>query len=83
MHTICRSEETVYLKYFWNRSNMFKLKELMTTKNRNITKKHYILKRLLRLDMAKRTYRHNENDECRIFYYFGIHHLCFSHLLVF
>ena len=50
---------------------MLKLRELMSTKNRNIIKKtqHYILKRLLRLDMAKRMYRHNGNDECSVFYF--------------
>ena len=55
----------------------------MSTKNRNIIKKkkkkkkkkkttkkqHDILKRLLRLDIAKRMYRHNENDECSVFYF--------------
>ena len=53
-------------KYFWNRPNMLKLKELMSTKNRNIIKKktqRYILKRLLILDMAKRMYRHNDMME--------------------
>ena len=71
---------------------MLKLKKLMSTKDRKNKKKiknknkitqHYILKRPLRLDMVKRMYRHNENDECSIFYYSEIHHLCFSHLLVF
>ena len=87
MQTIRRLEETVYKKkYFWYRPNMLKLRELMSTKNRNIIKKktqQYILKRLLSLDMVKRMYRHNENDECIIFYFLVFHHLCFSHLSVF
>ena len=72
---------------------MLKLRELMSTKNRNIIKKkkkkkkkktqQYILKRLLSLDMVKRMYRHNENDECIIFYFLVFITCCSSHLSVF
>ena len=50
---------------------MLKLRELMSTKNRNIIKNTalYIEKAFKIRYGQTNVYRHNENDECSVFYF--------------